>query len=92
MNNITLLGIDLAKDKFQLCGYDATDRVGLTLRLTRTKLVEHVAKLPPCTIAMEACATSNYWAKKFSSFGHEVKLINPRFVKPYVNSFLSAFP
>ena len=86
MNNITLLGIDLAKNKFQLCGYDKDENICLTVALTRSKFISFMAKLPPCIVAMEACGTANYWAGKFIDLGQEVKLINPRFVKPYVKT------
>ena len=86
MNNITLLGVDLAKNKFQLCGYDKDENRCLTMALTRSKFIDFMVKLPPCIVAMESCGSSNYWARKFMGFGHEVKLINPKFVKPYVKT------
>jgi len=82
--NITTLGIDLAKDVFQLHGIDKEGKVVLKKKLTRTKLSKFIATLPKCLIGMEACGGANYWARKFQSFGHEVKLMGPQFVKPYV--------
>jgi transposase len=84
MNNITSLAIDLAKNVFQLHGTDVKGNAILKKRITRGKLAEFVANLPKCNIYMEACGTANYWGRKFASFGHEVKLINPKYVKPYV--------
>lgn len=86
MSNVTLLGIDLAKNVFQLHGVDDKGNPVLKKRLTRSKLVETVAKLPACTIVMEACSGANYWCRKFSSFGHTTKLISPQFVKPFVKT------
>lgn len=86
MKNITVLGIDLAKDIFQLHGIDSKENKVLSRRLTRRKLVNFVANLPPCLIGMEACGGAHYWARKFKEFGHEVKLMSPQFVKPYVKT------
>lgn len=86
MRDITTLGIDLAKDVFQLHGVDDMGNKVLSKRLSRNKLAKFVANLKPCLISMEACGGSHYWARKFRSFGHEVKLISPQFVKPYVKT------
>jgi transposase len=86
MEKLTLLGIDIAKNVFQLQGVDAKGNVVLKRRLTRVKLVECITKLEPCTIVMEACGGANYWCRKFKAMGHEVKLISPQFVKPFVKS------
>ena len=84
--NISVLGIDLAKNTFQLHGVNAQGKVMLKKSLSREKLAEFIANLPPCLIGMEACSSSNYWARKFKQYGHDVKLISPQFVKPYVKS------
>jgi len=86
MKNLTLLGIDLAKNAFQLHGIDSKGQAVLRRRLNRNKLVEFVAKLPTCTIVMEACGGANYWCRKFTAMGHETKLISPQFVKPFVKT------
>jgi transposase len=86
MENLTLLGIDIAKNVFQLHGVDEKGNAVLRKRLTRTKLVEFITKLSLCTIVMEACGGANYWYRKFKSMGHEVKLISPQFVKPFVKT------
>jgi len=86
MSKITLLAIDIAKNVFQLHGVDQAGKMILRKRLKRNKLVEFIANFPTCTIVMEACGGANYWCRKFSTFGHEIKLISPQFVKPYVKS------
>ena len=82
--NITTLGIDLAKNIFQFHGADSKGKTVLRKQLSRKRLCEFVVNLPKCTIVMEASGGSNHWARKFSSYGHEVKLISPQFVKPFV--------
>lgn len=86
MEKLTILGIDIAKNVFQLHGIDEKGNAVLKKRLTRVKLVEFVLKLQPCIIVMEACGGANYWCRKFKSMGHEVKLISPQFVKPFVKT------
>lgn len=77
MNNITLLAIDIAKINFQLHAVNNMGHVLLRKKLTRTKLIEFINNLPKCTIVMEACGGSNFWARQFSALGHEVNLISP---------------
>lgn len=84
MKDITSLSIDLAKNVFQLHGTDKMGKTILKQKICRTKLLEFVANLKPSKIFMEACGSANYWGRKFKEHGHEVKLINPRYVKPYV--------
>lgn len=86
MGNVTLLGVDLAKNVFQLHGVDEKGNPLLKKKISRSKLLDTIAQLPPCTIAMEACGGSNYWYRKFSTHGHNVKLISPQFVKPFVKT------
>src|SRR5215475_3188256 len=81
---VTTLGIDVAKTIFQLHGVNEHGKVALQKRVTRSKLRETVAQLPPCLIGMEACGSAQYWAREFQQLGHTVKLISPQFVKPYV--------
>jgi transposase len=80
------MGIDLAKKSFHVHGEDADGRKAIGKKFSRQKLKEYIAKQPPCTIAMEACGSAHYWARLLRSYGHEVKLIAPQFVKPYVKS------
>src|SRR5579871_4078578 len=84
--NITTLGIDLAKNIFQIHGADNKGKAVLKKTLVRNKLASFTANLPKCVIVMEACSGANYWARKFSDQGHMVKLISPQFVKPFVKS------
>src|SRR5262245_27469249 len=82
--NGTTLGIDLAKQVFQLHGVDAHGQVVVQKRVARSKLRATIAQLPACVIGMEACGSAQYWAREFQKLGHTVKLISPQFVKPYV--------
>jgi len=83
---IKFVGIDLAKRSFHLYAVDAEGRAVLSRKVTRARLSAVVAQLPACTIAMEACGSAHHWARLFRTFGHEVRLIAPQFVKPYVKS------
>lgn len=74
---ISILGIDIAKNTFQLHGVDNTGKTVLKKRLPRQKLAAYVANVPTCTIVMEACGGANYWARVFQKSGHAVKLISP---------------
>jgi transposase len=83
---ITVIGIDLAKQSFHLCGMDAQGRRMFSKQVSRARLAQELANRPPCLVAMEACGSAHYWARTFQSYGHEVKLIAPQFVKPFVKS------
>lgn len=83
---INLLGIDIAKNMFQLHGVDCNGKAVLKKRLSRDALAEYIANTPPCTIVMESCGGANYWARVFQRYGHIVKLISPQFVKPFVKT------
>jgi transposase len=84
--NIKRVGIDLAKQVFQLHGVDCQDKVVLRRQLRRNQLLSFFATLPPCLIGMEACGGAHYWARELQKLGHTVKLMAPQFVKPYVKS------
>jgi len=84
MKTITVTGIDLAKSVFQVQANDARGKAVIKRKLTRSQLAPFVQLLPTCTIAMEACCGAHTMARKFQSFGHEVRLISPQFVKPFV--------
>ena len=86
MKEISVLGIDLAKNVFQLHGINANGQVVLRKKLSRKQLSVFIANLPKCKVAMEACGGSHFWGRKFLEMGHEVKLISPQFVKPFVKS------
>jgi transposase len=84
MNEITTIGLDLAKNVFQVHGIDKTDGVVIRKRLRRGQVLGFFAGLPACLIGMEACATAHYWARELRALGHEVRLMPPQYVKAYV--------
>jgi len=84
--NIKRIGIDLAKQVFQVHGVDNQEKVVLRKQLRRAQLLDYFKKLPPCLIGLEACGGSHYWARELQKQGHTVKLMAPQFVKPYVKS------
>lgn len=83
---ITTVGIDLAKNVFQIHGVDERGKTALKKQLKRDQMAAFFANLPPCLIGMEACGSAHHWARKLVGFGHTVKLMPPQFVKPYVKS------
>jgi transposase len=84
--DVSILGIDIAKQIFHLVGMDARGNVRLRKRLYRSTLMPFIANLPPMLIGMEACGGAHYWARRFRAHGHEVRLMAPQFVKAYVKS------
>ena len=80
------IGIDLAKNVFQLHGVDQHGKTVLKRQLKRDQMAVFFANTPPCLVGLEACRGAHYWARKLGSFGHTVKLIAPQFVKPYVKT------
>src|SRR4026207_1013058 len=84
--HITTLGIDVAKSVFQLHGVDARGRAVLSRRVKRQQLLDTVAELPACGIGMEACGSAQHWGRAFEQLGHTVKLMHPKYVKPYVKT------
>jgi transposase len=83
---ITTVGIDLAKNIFQVHGVDAHAKVVLRKKLVRSSMLTFFIKLQPCLIGMEACGSAHYWARKLAAMGHTVKLMASEFVKPYVKT------
>ena len=83
---ITTLGIDLAKRVFQLHGVDRHGKCVLKKRLTRKQVLPFIANLPACVIGMEACGGAHYWARECRQLGHEVRLMAPQHVKPYIKA------
>ena len=83
---ITSVGIDLAKNVFQLHAVDERGKTVLRRQLRRDQMAAFFANLPPCLIGMEACGSAHYWARTLQSFGHTARLMSPQFVKPYVKS------
>src|SRR5688572_19091490 len=81
----TTIAIDLAKSVFEVGISDRPGHVSRNHRLSRSELSAFLAMQPPATVVMEACSSSHYWGRKFQSFGHEVKLLPPLYVRPYVH-------
>jgi transposase len=84
MNEITTIGLDLAKHVFQVHGIDASGAPVLRKRLRRSEVLTFFARLPSCLIGLEACATAHYWARELRAIGHEVRLMPAQYVKAYV--------
>ena len=81
---ITTIGLDIAKNVFQVHGIDAAEKVVVRKQLRRSQVLEFFKALPPCLIGMEACATAHYWARELTKLGHKVRLMPARDVKAYV--------
>ena len=86
MNEITTIGIDLAKNVFELWGVDHLGKPVLRKTVSRAKLLPILANIPPCLVGMEACGGAHYWAREISKLGHDVRMIAPQFVIPYRKS------
>lgn len=84
MERIARIGMDTSKHLFQLHGVDAEENVVLRRQLRRSQLMTFFQKLPPTLIGIEACGASHHWARMLQSLGHEVRLLPPQYVKPYV--------
>ncbi|KPJ79728.1 MAG: transposase [Gammaproteobacteria bacterium SG8_30] len=84
--NTTTVGIDLAKNVFQVHGIDARGKVVLRKQLRREQVAVYFGNLPPCLIGVEACATAHHWGRRLERLGHTVRLMAPQFVKPYVKT------
>jgi transposase len=82
--DVTTIGLDLAKSIFQVHGVDANGRIVIRKSLRRGQMLPFFARLPSCLVGMEACGTSHYWARELIKLGHEVRLMPPAYVKPYV--------
>jgi transposase len=82
--DITIIGLDLAKSIFQVHAIDDTGEAVVRKALRRSQLLPFFAKLRPCLIGMEACGTSHHWGRELTKLGHEVRLMPPAYVKPYV--------
>jgi transposase len=81
---ITTIGLDIAKNVFQVHGIDAAEKVVVRKQLRRGQVLKFFASLPPCLVGMEACATAHYWARELTKLGHEVRLMPAKDVKAYV--------
>src|SRR5579872_7238815 len=84
MNEISTIGLDLAKNVFQIHGVDASGAVVLRRQLRRGAVEKLFAQLPPCLVGMEACGSAHHWARVIGSYGHQVRLMPPAYVKAYI--------
>ena len=84
MLEVTTIGLDIAKNVFHVHGADARGRGVFSKRLSRAKVLDFFAVQAPCTVAMEACGGAHYWSRKLMALGHDVRLIPPASVKPFV--------
>lgn len=85
-NAIKVIGIDLAKNSFHVHGVNQAGHKVMSKKMSRQQLKTFMMNLPPCLVGMEACGGAHYWARLLRSWGHQVKLIAPQFVKPFVKS------
>jgi len=83
---ITTIGVDLAKNVFQVHGVDKRGKTVLRKQLRREQVSAFFANLPPCLVGMEACGGAHHWARSLQRYGHTVRLMAPQFVKPYVKT------
>lgn len=84
MNEVTIIGVDLAKRVFQAHGAAADGSVVFRKKLSRAQVLPFLERQPSCIVAMEACATAHHWGREIEKLGHEVRLIAPHYVKPFV--------
>ena len=84
MNEIATVGLDLAKNVFQVHAVDATGAVVIRRQVRRAQMLLFFSRLKPCLIGMEACAGAHFWSRELAKFGHAVRLIPPSYVKPFV--------
>jgi len=84
MNKVTTIGLDIAKNVFHAHGADASGQSLFSRKIGRTKLLDFFAAQPRCTVALEACGGAHHWARELTHLGHDVKLIPPAYVKPFV--------
>ena len=84
MEKISTIGLDIAKSVFQVHGIDEVGKVVVQRRLRRRQVLPIFKRQAPCLVGLEACATAHHWAREIEKFGHEVRLMPPRYVKPYV--------
>ena len=84
MNDLIRIGVDTSKSVFQLHGVNAAEQPVLRKKLRRRQFLEFFQKLPPTRIGIEACGASHHWGRELSALGHEVLLLPPQRVKPYV--------
>lgn len=86
MKNVTVIGLDLAKNVFQIHGVDSKGNTVGRKQLRRSNVLPFFANVQPCLIGMEACSSAHYWGRELTKLGHQVKLMPPQYVKPYVKT------
>src|ERR1700692_1867025 len=84
MGEVSTIGLDIAKAVFQVHGVDSADAVVIRNRISRSKMLEFFADLPPCLVGIEACPSAHHWGRELSGLGHTVKLMPPSYVKAYL--------
>lgn len=84
MGEVSIIGLDLAKNVFQAHGSAADGSVVFRRKLSRAQLLKFMATQPLCVVAIDACANSHHWGREIGDLGHEVRLIPPAYVKPFV--------
>ena len=84
--SIVILGVDLGKNACSVVGVDAASAVIVRRSMRRQTLIHYVAKLPACVVAMEACCGAHHLARLFAAHGHEIRLMSPEYVRPYVKA------
>src|SRR5689334_22436012 len=92
MGEITTIGLDLAKQVFQVHSIDADGTTVLRKQLRRSQVLSFFSRLAPCLVGMEACATAHYWGRELAALGHEVRLMPAQYVKAYIKRFGSRWP
>jgi transposase len=84
MSKVSTIGLDIAKRVFQVHGVDERGSVTVRRQLRRAEVIAFFAKLPPCLVGLEACGTAHHWGREIAALGHQVRLMPPTRVKPYV--------
>jgi len=84
MGEVTTIGLDLAKQVFQVHGVDAKGATVLRKQLRRAQVLGFFSRLPPCLVGLEACATAHYWARELAALGHELRVMPAQYVKAYI--------
>ena len=83
---VKVIGLDIAKNVFQVHGVNGAGEAVLRRRLRRSDVLRLFGGIEPATVGIEACHTAHYWARELSALGHDVRLMPPQFVKPYIKS------